>query len=65
MTGADDAAEAGGAKLTPATVAASRRAAPVMCAATLPSSDGSMATRRTPVSAAGPRLDPATAVTCT
>ena len=54
MTGAAAAAVAGESKLTPATVAANRRAAPVTRAATLPSSVGSMATRRTPLSVAGP-----------
>ncbi len=65
MTGAVEAAEAGASRLTPATVAAKRRAAPPTRAAMPPVSVGSMATRRTPVSAAGPPRAPVAAATCT
>ena len=65
MTGADEAAEAGGTTLMPATVAARRRTAPLTRAATLPSSVGSMATTRTPVSEAAALRSRSPAATCT
>ena len=62
--GAVVAAEAGDTRPTPAIAAAVRRSAPTARATTPASSAGSMATTRTPVSAAGPPPSPATAATC-
>ncbi len=65
MAGAEVAAKAGGTRLTPDTAAAARRSAPTARAATSASSAGSIATRRTPVSAAGPPRPPGAAATWT
>ena len=63
MAGVEDAADAASVEPMLAMVAATRRTAPVTRSARLPSEVGSMATTRTPVSAAGPRAPPS-ALTC-